>query len=97
MVEPLLLLLPVGALGAVAWTAFRRPHGVYWKSAAGVLAVALGWAAIWLLASPANEAGFGFFAVWVVLVAIALALALVASAAATARHLVDFARRPRET
>jgi hypothetical protein len=89
MIEPLVIVLLLGGFGAVAWGGFRRPRGVYWKSAASVAAVVLGWAALWLIVSPSNEAGFGFFAIWVVLTAIALLLALAACAGATARHVVE--------
>ncbi len=85
----LLLFLVLGALVFLAHRTFRRPRGVYLRSVAGVLLVTLGWALIWLVASPSNEAGFGFFAIWVVLIASSLALALAACLGATARHLVD--------
>jgi hypothetical protein len=81
-----LLLVPLGLL---AWRAFRNPRGVYLRSVAGVLLVALGWAGFWWLMSPANEAGFGFFAIWVVLIALASATALAACLGATARHVFD--------
>lgn len=89
MLNGLLLLAIV--LGFIAWRAFRKPRGVYLRSAIGVAGVTLGWAAIWFAASPANEAGFGFFAIWIVLVAIALAAGLAASLGATARYIANAA------
>lgn len=83
------LLLLLGAAGFLAHRAFRRPRGVYLKSVLGVLGVTLGWAGFWMLMSPANEAGFGFFAIWVVLVALAVAAALAACLGASVRHVVD--------
>lgn len=87
---PLLVFL-LGVLGVVGRHAFLHPKGAYLRSAAGVALVTLGWAAIWLLISPSNEAGFGFFAIWVVLVALALLLAVAACLGATARYVATHA------
>jgi len=83
------LLLMVAALVVVGHHAFQHPKGVYLRSATGVLLVTLGWALIWLLVSPADEAGFGFFAIWVVLVALALLIGLAACVGASARHIFE--------
>jgi hypothetical protein len=87
------LLLLCAALAFAAYRAYRRPHGVYLKSVLGVVGVIVGWALFWFALSPANEAGLGFFAIWVVLAALALAIGLAASLGATARHLVSGLRR----
>lgn len=89
---PLLLLL-FGGLAFVAFRAFQRPRGVYLRSAFGVLGAVLGWALFWLLMSPGNEAGFGFFAIWVALGALALFVGLAASLGATVRYVADGFRR----
>jgi len=82
------LIVVAGALAVVAHHAFRNPRGVYLRSAAGVALVTFGWALIWFLAAPSNEAGFGFFAIWVVLVALSLLIAIAACIGATVRHLL---------
>lgn len=89
---PLLLLL-FGGLAFVAFRAFQRPRGVYLKSAFGVIGAVLGWAPFWLLMSPGNEAGLGFFAIWVVLGALALVFGLASSLGATVRYVADGFRR----
>ncbi len=83
------LLVPLGFL---AHQSYRHPHGVYLRSVGAVVLVVLGWAVIWLLLSPWNEAGFGFFVVWVGLTALALAAGLAAVAGASARYAVDALR-----
>jgi hypothetical protein len=85
----LFVVLVLGALGVLAAHAYARPRGVYLRSVAGFFAVTLGWALIWLLLSPSNEAGFGFFAIWIVLAALAFVLTVTACAGATARYIVD--------
>lgn len=89
MFELALLLGYVAALIAVARHAFVRPRGTYWRSAASVVGVAIIAGLLWQLASPANEAGFGFFVIWCALVALTLIGAIVASLAATARYIVE--------
>lgn len=89
MLELVLLLGYVATLMAVARQAFTRPRGTYWRSAASVAGVAAAAGAIWQLASPSNEAGFGFFVIWCALVALSLIGAFVASLAATARYIID--------
>jgi hypothetical protein len=84
-----LILGYAAALIAVAHRAFTKPRGAYWRSAASVVGVALAAGMIWQLASPANEAGFGFFVIWCGLVALTLIGAIVASLAATARYIFD--------
>lgn len=86
----LVLLLPLALL---AHHAYRHPRGVYTRSLAAVVIVILGWAGIWWLSSPSNEAGFGFFVVWVALAALAILGGLAAVAGATARHVADALRR----
>ncbi|MBY0564816.1 MAG: hypothetical protein K2P58_11590 [Hyphomonadaceae bacterium] len=83
------LALLLGALGFLALRSFLRPRGVYLRSVGGVLLVTLGWAGFWLVMSPSNEAGFGFFAIWVVLVALVSCLAIAACAGATARYIYE--------
>ena len=73
----------------LAVRAFLHPRGVYLRSVVGVLLITLGWALFWFLMSPSNEAGFGFFAIWVVLAAFGLVIAFAACLGATVRHLVD--------
>jgi hypothetical protein len=87
-------LLLLAALGFLAWRTFQRPRGVYLRSAAGVLIVTFGWALFWLVVSPSNEAGFGFFAIWVVLVALAVIVAFAACLGATVRHVADALKAP---
>jgi uncharacterized membrane protein YeaQ/YmgE (transglycosylase-associated protein family) len=87
------LLLLLGGLAFVFFRAFQRPRGVYLKSALGVLGAVLGWALFWLVMSPGNEAGFGFFVIWAVLGGLALALGLAACLGATARHVANSLRR----
>ncbi len=82
----LVLLVPLGLL---AGHAYRHPRGVYLRSLAAVAIVILGWAGIWWLSSPSNEAGFGFFVVWVALAVLAALGGLAAVAGATARHVAD--------
>jgi hypothetical protein len=89
MLELVLLLGYVAAIVVVAHRAFVRPCGTYWRSAASVLGVAVAAGVLWQLASPSNEAGFGFFVIWCGLVALTLLGAIVASLAATARHIID--------
>lgn len=89
MLDLIVLLAYVAFLVYAAARSFARPRGVYWRSAAGVLGVAVVGAALWTLASPSNEAGFGFFVIWCMAVAAALLAALVACASATARYLHD--------
>jgi hypothetical protein len=83
------LLVLLAPMGFLAHRAYRRPRGVYLRSVAAVALVVLGWAAIWLLSSPSNEAGFGFFVVWVALTVLALLAGLAAAAGATARYVAD--------
>lgn len=89
------IIVVLGGLAVLAAYAFRHPRGVYIRSAAGVLLVTFGWALFWLLMSPSSEAGFGFFAIWVVLAALALVVALAACLGATARYVVDGLRTRR--
>jgi hypothetical protein len=94
MLDLIVLLAYVAFLVYAAARSFTQPRGVFWRSAAGVLAVAVSGAALWALASPSNEAGFGFFAIWCMAVAAALLAALVACAGATARYLHNALKAP---
>lgn len=89
MLDLALLLAYVAALVYVALRAFARPDGVYWRSAAGVGAAALGAALIWQIISPSPEAGFGASVLWAAVVALATMMALAACIAATVRHVLD--------
>jgi uncharacterized membrane protein (DUF4010 family) len=87
-------------LAATAWIAvraFRNPKGIYLRSLIGFLLSVLAAAAMWELASPSAEAGFGAFVLFCMVAALSAFVAIVACTAATLRHVLNaFAdeRRP---
>jgi hypothetical protein len=91
MTDFLFALLYLAALLAAATYAFLRPHGVYWRSAAGMGAAIVLATALWWLASPmiSNAAGLGAFVIWCATIVLAGVIAVAACLAATLRYLLD--------
>lgn len=91
MIDLLFALLYLAALLAAATHAFLRPHGVYWRSVAGMGAAIVLATALWWLASPmiSNAAGFGAFVIWCAIIVLVGVIAVATSLAATLRHLLN--------
>lgn len=88
MLEIILLLAYLGGLAWVAGYAFMKPKGVYLRSLIGFAVPAALSAATWIVASPliSNEAGFGAFLLFCVVVALAALAAVAACIAASLRY-----------
>ncbi|MBI1251781.1 MAG: hypothetical protein GC189_09945 [Alphaproteobacteria bacterium] len=94
MLDLLVLLALIAFAVWIAGRAYARPRGVFWRSLTGVCAASGVMLALWGVARPANEAGFGWFAVSLGVTAIAALVAAVACSAALTRYAVDaFSRR----
>ena len=94
MPEFVFILVFLAGTAWIAGRAFQNPKGTYLRSLIGLLLSVLAAAAIWELASPSNEAGFGAFALFCGVVALCAFVAIVACIAASLRHVLNaFANR----
>jgi hypothetical protein len=96
MLEPALIMVFLAATAWIGVRAFQNPEGVYLRSLIGVLLGVLAAIAMWWLASPmiSNEAGFGAFVLFCMVVALCSFVAIVACVAASVRHVLNaFAHR----
>lgn len=90
MLEFVLSIPYAGSLCAASVYAFLRPHGVYWRSAAGLSVGVAVATLIWRL--PALERGQDVeagFALWFATLVLLAALSVAACGAATLRHLLN--------
>ena len=94
MPEFVFILVFLAGTAWIAVRAFQNPKGTYLRSLIGLLLSVLAAAAIWELASPSNEAGFGAFVLFCIVVALCAFVAIVACIAASLRHVLNaFANR----
>lgn len=94
MPEFMFILIFLAGTAWIAVRAFQNPKGIYLRSLIGLFLSVLAAAAIWELASPSNEAGFGAFVLFCIVVALCAFVAIVACTAATLRHFLNaFASR----